>query len=158
MSLPYKSTKWMKIKFWILSLIHLHDDYWFVMDIPLEYLFTTNIIIFYNILLCRILLKNVNLLLPSLTQKWLTNAKKWNERDMQWHTIHSMNRRYTLGKLNIRKNELEGEVDDLLFSSQLWNASTKKRALTMEMPWTLWPIWILQDLLVPLISLNIPIV
>jgi hypothetical protein len=32
---------------------------------------------------------------------------------------------------------------------QLWKASTKKEALTMEFPLTLWPKWLLHNLLPP---------
>jgi hypothetical protein len=43
----------------------------------------------------------------------------------------------------------------LFFSYE--NANTKKGALTMEFPLTLWPEWMLQNLLPPLLCSQIPL-
>jgi hypothetical protein len=55
------------------------------------------------------------------------------------------------------ENQLEGEAYALLSFLQLWKASTKKEALTMEFPLTLWPEWLLQISYLLCYSLKIPL-
>ena len=63
---------------------------------------------------------------------------------------------YTLGKPTTGKNLARSEEYALLFSSPIiCNANTKKVVLTMELPLTLWPAWLLQDLLLPLLFFKI---
>jgi hypothetical protein len=52
-----------------------------------------------------------------------------------------LNTRCILGNPIWEKTQLEGEAYALLSFLQLWKASTKKEALTMEFPLTLWPEW-----------------
>jgi hypothetical protein len=49
------------------------------------------------------------------------------------------------------KTQLEGEAYALLSFLQLWKASTKKEALTMELHSIFWPKRLLQNLLPPLL-------
>jgi hypothetical protein len=68
-----------------------------------------------------------------------------------------MNTRYTLGNPIREKTKLGGEAYALLSFLQLWNADTKKEALTMEVHLTLRPIWLLQKLLLLCYSPKIPL-
>ena len=60
-----------------------------------------------------------------------------------------------MGKPTTRGNPSKSEVYSFIFSSPICNANTKKVVLTMELPLTLWPTWLLQDLLLPLLCSNI---
>jgi hypothetical protein len=66
-----------------------------------------------------------------------------------------MNTRCDLGNPIWEKIQLEGEAYSLLSFSQLRNSSTKKGTLTMDFPWTLWPEWLLHNILHPMLWFNI---
>ena len=67
-----------------------------------------------------------------------------------------MNTRCILGNLKREKTQLEGEAYSLLSFLQYENANTKKGALTMELPLTLWLESLLQNL-PPLLCSQVPI-
>jgi hypothetical protein len=74
--------------------------------------------------------------------------KMWKieNNKIQSHTIHKINTNIFSGKPLREKTQLEGEVALLSF---LWygnNASTKEKALSMELPLRLWPVRLLQNI------------
>jgi hypothetical protein len=54
------------------------------------------------------------------------------------HTIHTIEHNMYLGKPIREKTQLQGEAYALLSFLQLWKASTKKEALIVGFPLTLW--------------------
>ena len=60
-----------------------------------------------------------------------------------------------MGKPTMGENPTISEDYALLFSSLICNADTNKVALSMVLPMTMWPIWILQDILLLLLCFNI---
>lgn len=47
------------------------------------------------------------------------------------------------------KNPAKSKDYALFFFSQIYNANTKKGVLNIELSMIMWPVWLLQDLLLP---------
>jgi hypothetical protein len=95
--------------------------------------------------------------ITSLVHKTL----KQIEIEMKWFKQithhHTMNTTCTLGKLDTRKTSLEGEASCCSFLPS-FKILIQRKCTHYGVSMTLWPAWLLQDLLPPLFCLNISII